>query len=315
MDWNLRGVALVFLIALVAASAGSPVCPRPSAGDSIMGRPDSCWDLDPTAELRGYQIGVVEGDEAVLQKALSIVQKNREEYVALLFYASWCPFSKICRPNFQILSNLFPTIHHFAFEESVIRPSIISKYGVHGFPTLFLLNSTMRVRYHGSRNVNSLVAFYNHITGVGPSSVKSMSLDKFVDPPNDTEPKEEDVQESCPFSWARSPEKLLQQDGYLALASCFLLMRLLYFLLPSLNACLQRAWRRQMRYASLINFWNHLRAYTEEAKQGVGRLYPCKRSNLQEGAMNARAWASQSLASVSLGEPSSGRAYSTTDRN
>ncbi|RZR70607.1 hypothetical protein BHM03_00000853 [Ensete ventricosum] len=239
MDWNLRGVALVFLIALVAASAGSPVCPRPSAGDSILGRPDSCWDLDPTAVLRGYQIGVVEGDEAVLQKALSIVQKNREEYVALLFYASWC---------------------------------------------------------------------------VGPSSVKSMSLDKFVDPPNDTEPKE-DMPENCPFSWARSPEKLLQQDGYLALASCFLLMRLLNFLLPSLNACLQRAWRRQIRYASLINFWNHLRAYTEEAKQGVGRLYPCKRSNLQEGAMNARAWASQSLASVSLGEPSSGRAYSTTDRN
>ncbi|RRT50886.1 hypothetical protein B296_00025489, partial [Ensete ventricosum] len=128
MDWNLRGVALVFLIALVAASAGSPVCPRPSAGDSILGRPDSCWDLDPTAVLRGYQIGVVEGDEAVLQKALSIVQKNREEYVALLFYASWCPFSKICRPNFQILSNLFPTIHHFAFEESVIRPRYRTKF-------------------------------------------------------------------------------------------------------------------------------------------------------------------------------------------
>ncbi|CAL9087638.1 unnamed protein product, partial [Musa acuminata var. zebrina] len=106
------------------------------------------------------------GDEAALQKASSLVQKNREDYVALLFYASWCPFSKICHPNFQILSNLFPTIRHFAFEESVIRPRYRTIYGVHGFPTLFLLNSTMRVQYHGSRTRNSLVAFYNHVTGI-----------------------------------------------------------------------------------------------------------------------------------------------------
>lgn len=43
--------------------------------------------------------------------------------------------------------------------------SILSKYGVHGFPTLFLLNSTMRVRYHGSRTFGSLVAFYSDVTG------------------------------------------------------------------------------------------------------------------------------------------------------
>lgn len=43
--------------------------------------------------------------------------------------------------------------------------SILSKYGVHGFPTLFILNSTMRVRYHGSRTLASLVGFYNDVTG------------------------------------------------------------------------------------------------------------------------------------------------------
>jgi len=46
-----------------------------------------------------------------------------------------------------------------------ITCSILSRYGVHGFPTLFLLNSTMRVRYHGSRTINSLVAFYSDVTG------------------------------------------------------------------------------------------------------------------------------------------------------
>lgn len=43
--------------------------------------------------------------------------------------------------------------------------SILSKYGVHGFPTIFLMNSSMRVRYHGSRSLNSLVAFYRDVTG------------------------------------------------------------------------------------------------------------------------------------------------------
>jgi len=62
------------------------------------------------------------GDEAALQRALNLVYKNREEYVAVLFHASWCPFSKICRPDFNIMSSKFPTIRHFAFEESVIRP-------------------------------------------------------------------------------------------------------------------------------------------------------------------------------------------------
>lgn len=43
--------------------------------------------------------------------------------------------------------------------------STLSKYGVHGFPTLFILNSTMRVRYQGSRTLGSLVGFYSDVTG------------------------------------------------------------------------------------------------------------------------------------------------------
>lgn len=122
-----------------------------------------------------------------------MVHKDNQDYVALLFYASWCPFSRMFRPIFSILSSLYPSIPHFAIEESTIRPrfvidrvisvhflivifwrwritsitfySILSKYGVHGFPTLFILNSTMRVRYHGSRTPGSLIAFYSDVTG------------------------------------------------------------------------------------------------------------------------------------------------------
>ena len=147
--------------------------------------------------------GYVKGDEVSLQRALNMVQKNSYDYVAVLFYASWCPFSRTFRPTFSALSSLYPSIPHFAIEESAVRPrfadtiharitfhnvlyvlaklfvflwllviallnifcSILSKYGVHGFPTLFILNSTMRVRYHGSRTPASLVAFYGDVTG------------------------------------------------------------------------------------------------------------------------------------------------------
>ncbi|XP_010937429.1 5'-adenylylsulfate reductase-like 3 [Elaeis guineensis] len=312
--WRAGAALLVLLLVVVGpAAAAASVCPRVSASESILGRPDSCSALESPV-LGGDLIGVVEGDEAILQRALNLVYSKREDYVAVLFYASWCPFSKICRPNFQVLSSLFPTIRHFAFEESVIRPSMLSRYGVHGFPTLFLLNSTMRVRYHGSRTINSLVAFYNDVTGANPALLDPIPVEKIVDPSNDNGLKEDNGQENCPFSGARSPEKLLQQDTYLVLASSFVLMRLLCILLPKLNACVKRAWRRHMQYASLMSLQDRSQAYVDHVKQGFNRLNPCKRGNLQEGAMNARAWASKSLASVSIGEPSSGRAYSGGDR-
>nr|CAD1825146.1 unnamed protein product [Ananas comosus var. bracteatus] len=310
--WSAASLLLLLgAAAAAAAAAAEPVCPRASAADAILGRWGSCSAPDSTA-IDGDSIGVVEGDEATLQKALNIVHWNREEYVAILFYATWCPFSKICRPNFHRLSSIFPAIRHFSFEESVIRRSILSRYGVHGFPTLFLLNSTMRVRYHGPRNTDSLAAFYTDVTGINPASPDGISLNKMVDLSDMTEFNEDAEQETCPFSWARSPEKLLQQDTYLALASAFVLLRLLYILVPKLNACANRAWRRRVRFASLISFWDCFRAYIEQAKQGFNKVLPCKRSNLQEGAMNARVWASKSLASVAIGEPSSSNLHSTS---
>ncbi|XP_058086610.1 5'-adenylylsulfate reductase-like 3 isoform X2 [Magnolia sinica] len=252
------------------------------------------------------------GDEVSLQRALNLVQKDSREYASVLFYASWCPFSKTLRPNFTILSSLFPTIHHFAFEESSIRPSILSRYGVHGFPTLFLLNCTTRVRYHGPRTLDSLVRFYNGVTGIKPASLDRTSFEKIWDQLNPI--KLEDAEQECPFSWARSPEKLLRQETYLALATAFVLLRLFYFLLPTLLACIKRAWRRRMRNASLMQLWEHPQIYLEHGMQVFSRMKPCKRSNLQEGAMNAKAWASKSLASVAIGEASSSRACFGNER-
>lgn len=58
--------------------------------------------------------------------------------------------------------------------------SILSKYGVHGFPTLFLLNSTMRVRYHGSRTLGSFIAFYGDVTGRTSPGKLLLKGDQFI---------------------------------------------------------------------------------------------------------------------------------------
>lgn len=114
--------------------------------------------------------------------------------------------------------------------------------------------------------------------------------------------------DSCPFSWARSPENMLQQETYLALATIFVILRLLYFILPCLRVCAQFSWRRHVLNVWLRSLWEHPLAYLNRAIQLFSSLKePCKRSNLQEGAMNAKAWASKSLASVSFGEASTSR--------
>lgn len=310
--WELGIVLLLVFRRLTYAEpvrGSSPtVCSSESVADSILGfRGSNCL-------LNGSEsvdvAGVTEGDEVSLQRALNMVHKNSHDYVALLFYASWCPFSRTCRPSFSMLSSLYPSIPHFAIEESAIRPSILSKYGVHGFPTLFLINSTMRVRYHGSRTLGSLVAFYSDVTGIKTSTLDHPSLDKIGGTSNH-EKNYNNEQESCPFSWARSPENMLRQETYLALATAFVLLRFLHFIFPALRACAQCAWRRHVQYLTLWSLWEHPLAYLNRVIQIFNSVKePCKRSNLQEGAMNARAWASKSLASVSIGDASSSRGAS-----
>lgn len=281
-------------------------CAKESVADSILGFRDSNCPLYADVRSLG-SVAVTEGDEVSLQRALNIVHMNSHEYVAVLFYASWCPFSRTFRPSFSILSSLYPSIPHFAIEESAVRPSILSKYGVHGFPTLFLLNSTMRVRYHGSRTFGSLVAFYSDVTGIKTVSLDQVSLDK-VGRPSNNETHDNSEQESCPFSWARSPEKLFRQETYLALATAFVLLRLLYFIFPTLLFCAQYTWKKHVQNVRLGSLWEHPSAYLKRAIHLFNSLKePCKRSNLQEGAMNARAWASKSLATVSIGDASTSR--------
>lgn len=44
--------------------------------------------------------------------------------------------------------------------------SVFSRYGVHSFPSILIMNGTMRVRYRGSKDLISLLLFYMKTTGI-----------------------------------------------------------------------------------------------------------------------------------------------------
>ncbi|CAN8246827.1 unnamed protein product [Cochlearia groenlandica] len=294
-------VALITLTNLTNATVKAPICLTRSAKDYILPFRNRSFlapgaSGDESDSILHRFVSVTEGDDHWLQRALDMIDESKCDYVALLFYATWCPFSKSLRPTFDAISMLYSSVPHFAIEESSVKARTLSKYRVHGFPTIFLMNSTMRVAYRGSRTLDSLVAFYSDVTGIKPldeTTVERNKLGHHVGKQNKTEG------ENCPISWARrrSPENLLRQETYLALATLFLLLRLLHLIFPALVAITKFTWRivtQNMRRGNLLE--HTVAMYLKE---------PCMSSNLQEGAMNARAWASKSLATVSIGDSSS----------
>jgi len=291
-------------------------CPIPNLQDIFS---DKCMASDsdslPPDALGFLPDRVRELDAVSLEAALNILQKSSNPYIAVLFYASWCPFSKQCRPIFNVLSSMFPTIHHVAVEESASRP----RYGVHSFPALFLQNQTSRVRYHGSRKLDSILHFYENVTGIksiSPDFATQASSSSLTDLDR---VKDVEGEVHCPYSWAKSPEKLLQQDTYLILAILFLVLRMLHFLFPKVLIWLKRVWKRHVWPVNGAILRENPPTFIEQILYifDINRIKSslkfCKRRNFQEGAMNAKAWASKSLASVSLGEGSSSKVGSTSE--
>lgn len=313
---------LLLQFSLMGMALAGPLgfCPIPNLQDTFSNK---CMAFDSDSPSHGaagfLPDRVRELDAVSLEAAFDILQRSSNTYIAVLFYASWCPFSKQCRPVFNVLSSMFPTIHHVAVEESASKPSVLSRYGVHSFPALFLQNQTSRVRYHGSRKLDSILHFYENITGIksiSPDFATQASgsslrgLDRVKDVENGVH---------CPYSWAKSPEKLLQQDTYLILAILFLVLRMLHFLFPKVLIWLKRVWKRHVWPVNGAILRENHPTFIEQILYifNVNRIKTslklCKGRNFQEGAMNARAWASKSLASVSLGEGSSSKVASISE--
>ncbi|XP_043691709.1 5'-adenylylsulfate reductase-like 7 [Telopea speciosissima] len=241
----------------------------------------------------------IEVDGESLDKALSSSQKNLN--TAVLFYASWCPFSRGVLPTFDALSSMFPQIRHLAVEQSSALPSLFSRYGIHSLPAIFLVNQTERVHYCGPKDLSSLIQFYTRITGIKP--VGYFTVDQ---------PSRLGGDETLLQLWnGSSAKEILMREPYLLLAVLFLCLRAFLHFFPAMLSRFRAFWISYIPHLNLGIFGETSQLlgralHLIDVKRVFSKLRLSKTRNFQKGAKNARVWAS-SLTSVSLGESSSAR--------
>ncbi|KAJ7564856.1 hypothetical protein O6H91_02G036700 [Diphasiastrum complanatum] len=231
----------------------SAICPCPTLTDLLLPWNDALEPfrekvlLDRDPELSDENIAVpsrvVELNETTLEQALALLRSSNGTSMMVLFYADWCPFSKELRPTYDVLSSLFPSIYHVAVEGTTLRPSVLSKYGVHSFPLLFLHDKASRERYHGSRKLEDLVIFLENTTGLKPLA-KGHFAGREIGSLSDFVKETDGSRELCPFPRGLSPGKWLHDDTYLMLATWFLILRILLPVLPWASSRLKRFWNR-----------------------------------------------------------------------
>ncbi|KAI4348454.1 hypothetical protein L6164_009177 [Bauhinia variegata] len=243
-------------------------------------------------------------DGNFIEKALSA--SNGIGHMSVLFYASWCPFSRTTLSKFETLSSMFPQIEHFILEQSSALPSVFSRYGIHSLPAILLVNQTRSLRYRGAKDLLSLVQFYEKNTGF-------KRVDYFAD---DQQSSFRSDEETAMKSLTNlSLKEISSREPYLAFSILFICLRILLSVLPEVVSRLQAFWASYVPHLNLQIFG--------ETSQAMGRvlhaidvrriwteLRLCKTRVLHERARCAQVWAS-SLASVSLGESSSSRCSSS----
>eukprot|EP00249_Psilotum_nudum_P009318 c21851_g1_i1 orf=147-1433(-) len=231
-----------------ADGASLSVCPVPSLLERLGILSDECYGFGDMKAAETIVSRVSEINGTTLDTALRLVQTSNGTIMAVLFHAEWCPFSKSLRTTFDMLSSLFPSIYHVAVEESTIQASVLSQYGIHSFPSIFVHNRTSRVRYHGSRTLQDLVVFYESVTGFQAVSGDGLTEEDIHNFLNTVLGDVVNKRQICPYPWAKSPEKWLREDTYLLLAAIFTICRLLYFVLQKVMKCMKRRWNSRTIY-------------------------------------------------------------------
>ncbi|XP_076914606.1 5'-adenylylsulfate reductase-like 7 [Bidens hawaiensis] len=218
-----------------------------------------------------------------LDKLLSSNQMNT--YVAILFYASWCPFSRNFQPKFDALSSMFPQIKHVMVELSSVQPIIFSKHGIHSVPTVLLVNQTTRMRFHGPKDLHAFVHFYQKATGLEPAM--DLTKDPIIFPENKSTISESHNKYQL--------KNMISREPYLVFSIFFLLLKTLLYLYPNMISNIIALWLASIPHLNLSIFG--------ESRQLLARvlqLVDFKRVfNKLKLVRSARAWTS-SLASFSF---------------
>uniref|UniRef100_A0A7N0V1P4 Thioredoxin domain-containing protein n=1 Tax=Kalanchoe fedtschenkoi TaxID=63787 RepID=A0A7N0V1P4_KALFE len=284
-------ICFLIFISSTTEAASSPVCHL---------QPPNSWltNLQSISPLNYYD------DYSPLQEVNGdfldqTVAKLGSGHIAVLFHAYWCPFSSEFRPIFETLSFMFPEIKHLTIEQSSALPSVLSRYGVHSFPAILIVNHSSSVRYHGARDLSSIIHFYKKTAGCEP--VRYMTADDLMSLSSSGQ------SDTTLISSDSSLKGMLTREPYLAFSVLFIFLRLLHFILPWALACVKSLWRRFVIPQMNLEIFGETsqifgRAlHMIDVKRFWTKLKLCKTRNFHQRARSARVWAS-SIASVSVGE-------------
>ncbi|XP_078435811.1 5'-adenylylsulfate reductase-like 5 isoform X2 [Wolffia australiana] len=298
MGGHLPRFLLVFVSALALFSLGrsneeSSTCPR--LDELVM--LESAMRMQCPSWIERYPVLEVSG--GALDKELSHSGSNA--YYAVLFYASWCPFSQTTRQLFDALNVLFPAIHHLAVEES----SALPMYNVRSFPSIFLVNGTRRERFRGSKDLISLLLFYVKTTGLEPVTYLPGDYPFVL------------IKRTPNQAHLPTPESFPWREPYLVLSLLFLLLRALVFISPAVWAKVKSLWSSHVLNANWVVFggWDRLLErllLVVDLKRHLVKLRISEKRSLQRRAGNARAWASSLTTSVSIGESGPSRSAASS---
>lgn len=235
-----------------------------------------------------------------LDKVLSSNQMN--EYIAILFYASWCPFSRLVQPKFDALSSMYPQIKHVMVEQSSVPPIVFSRHGIHGVPSISIVNRTTRMRHQGPKDLHSLVQFYQKATGLEP--VMDLTKDPFSFRENKSRILESHNKTQL--------NNLITREPYLAFSLLFLFLKALLYLYPNMVSDIIAIWLAYVPHLNLAIFGESRQLLGRvlqlvDFRRAFSKLKLIKGRKFHKGARSARAWTS-SFASFSFSKTSSPRA-------
>ncbi|CAH8285320.1 unnamed protein product [Eruca vesicaria subsp. sativa] len=248
-----------------------------------------------------YPTPPIEVDGDSLDRLMAL-NHDGDALMSVLFYASWCPFSRAMRLKFDMLSSMFPQIQHLAVEHSQALPSVFSRYGIHSLPSILMANQTSKSRYHGPKNLTSLIEFYEESTGLKPV--------QYVSEP---EPSTSlDLTDGNLITWLRkgtSVSEIFKQDPFLVLSLLFVCLQMAILVFPMAEPRLKALWASYVSNLNLERFGEVSQVFRRalhvvDVRRLWLKLTLIKTRSFHERAKNAQAWAS-SLASVSLGQTSS----------
>ncbi|WOL15221.1 hypothetical protein Cni_G24002 [Canna indica] len=124
---------------------------------------------------------------------------------------------------------MFPQIKHFLVEESSVMPSVLSRYGIHSFPSILLINGTTRLRYHGLKNFTPLLHFYKSSIGLDPIIFVE------IGPPSSSNVRTHALQ-------VRFARELITTEPYLTFGILFICLKIIIYFFPVIYSRMKILW-------------------------------------------------------------------------